>query len=163
MTSKAPEQAPLPSKKRLSATAKARAVRAAKGAVRQLKPPQIREQLFFYWMDQFHTTTRSVLLHLGMTAGDLRTWSKENLIQSRIRSFKPTSRSIPRTISSLYLTKRGLKKKKALFPNERPSSPPNDQNFSHDLVLQAYLSELARKSELRTLLGPAQIRAGALK
>lgn len=163
MTEQAPQRVPSTSEKRIAAATKARATRTAKGSARQLKSPELRWRLFLFWMDQFHTTTRSILIHLGMTAGDLRIWSKDKLIQSRVRSFKPTSRSMPRTISSIFLTKRGLEKKKALFPNERPSSPPNDQNFSHDLVLQAYLAELVRKDELRSFLGPAQIRAGALK
>ena len=147
----------------LQRAAHARQARVQSGQARKLSSPDQRVKLLYHWLHQFHTTTRSILLHLGLTSNQLIQLSNDGIIEYSKRVWKPTHRSKPALISCVSLTPKGRTKKNALLRASRTSKPGLESDWSHDLQLQAYLAILKSKGQLRSLIGPAPIRDGALK
>lgn len=143
--------------------AHARQARVQSGQARKLLAPDQRVKLLYYWLHHFHTSTRSILLHLGLTSNQLIELSNDGIIEYSKRVWKSTHRSKPSLISCVSLTPKGRVKKNAFIGSRRTSKPGLESDLSHDFQLQAYLAILHSKRQLRGLIGPAPIRDGALK
>ena len=160
------QEKPRPKVNRVAQAAHARLARVAAGEARQLPPYPEREFLFFLLMHHFHTSTRSLLMHAGLAARDFSEFSKEGWIEYHRVSWKKTSRSKRAEISCIALTHKGRAEKMAILgleKEDRKSKPVPDQHLGHELMLQAIIYTLHAKGQLKSLLGPALIRDGAIK
>ena len=143
--------------------AHARHARAKSGKSRHLKTPEVRQQMLLHWLHNFHTSTRNILLQLGLTSNQLIQLSNDGIIEYTKRSWKPTHRSKVAQISCVTLTAKGRKLKNSIINPSRNSKPGLESDLSHDLQLQAYIALIKSKGQLISIVGPAIIRDGALK
>ena len=142
---------------------RARQARVRLGQARPLPDPDARRVRFFQLLHQFHASTTNLMLTAGLTAGDLRRYSKEGWIDYGRRSWRPTSRSKERQLSCLTLSAKGRKFKNQLLQPCFNSIPIPDGHLGHDLTLQGLTMLLLSRDQVIDYVGPAVVRAGALK